>query len=261
MKLQPNEMPNGLLFALRLTEVSRWGIVATSRQQSVGEHSYRVTMIAQALYDYIFTTPHNSNDRQLLTSFAMVHDIMEVLSGDLDAVFKLAVKSRYPEVFNDTINNMASQRLDAGPLSATVGSLERSVKGTFIEVLVKVADFIEALIYIDQYGANSRHMGNVRDTILEHLWARIAQFKRVSYYGVDKSHWLQVEQFINLVLGNPGLQEKAERLDRLAYDIDALKIQSLQTAAEAEKLVRRMTQHPSADFGDDPIPVRDPNAV
>lgn len=212
MKLQPNEMPNGLLFALRLTEVSRWGIVATSRQQSVGEHSYRVTMIAQALYDYVFPIPHNSNDRGLLTSFAMIHDIMEVLSGDLDAVFKLAVKSRYPEVFADTIGNMALQRPDAGPLSSTVASLERSVKSTFIEVIVKMADFLEALIYLDQYGTHSRHAHNVRDTILEHLWGRVEQFKRSSYYGVDAAHWRRVETFVNLVLNTPGLQEKAQRI-------------------------------------------------
>ena len=211
MKLAPNEMPNGLLFALRLTEISRWGIVATSRQQSVGEHSYRVVMIAQALYDYVFTIPHNSDDRNLLTSFAMVHDIMEVLSGDLDAVFKLAVKSRYPEVFNETIGTMAKQRLDAGPLANTVASLERSVKGTFIEVLVKMADFLEALVYLDQYGTHSRHAHNVRDTILEHLWGRVEQFKRSSYYGVDVAHWQRVEKFINLVLDSPGLQEKAAR--------------------------------------------------
>lgn len=211
MKLQPNEMPNGLLFALRLTEVSRWGIVATSRQQSVGEHSYRVTMIAQALYDYVFTTPHNSNDRQLLSSFAMIHDIMEVLSGDLDSVFKMAVKSRYPDVFANVVDNMAKQRLDAGPIANTIGSLERSVRGTFIEVLVKIADFLEALIYLDQYGTNSRHMGNVRDTILEHLWARMEQFKRSTYYGVSLDHWIRAEKFVNLILDSPGLQEKVQR--------------------------------------------------
>lgn len=215
MKLQPNEMPNGLLFALRLTEVSRWGIVATSRQQSVGEHSYRVTMIAQALYDYVFPVPHNSNDRQLLTSFAMVHDIMEVLSGDLDAVFKLAVKSRYPDVFASTIENMAAQRLDAGPLAKAVASLERSTKGTFIEVLVKMADFLEALIYLDQYGTHTRHMGNVRDTILEHLWGRVEEFKRSAFYGLEPSHWQRAEQFINLVLDKPGLQGKAQRNEEL----------------------------------------------
>lgn len=215
MKLQPNEMPNGLLFALRLTEVSRWGIVATSRQQSVGEHSYRVTMIAQALYDYVFTIPHNSDDRNLLTSFAMVHDIMEVLSGDLDAVFKLAVKSRYPTVFAETVGNMALNRLDAGGVGRVVSSLERSVKGTFIEALVKVADFMEALIYLDQYGTHSRHAGNVRDTILEHLWGRILDFKKMHYAHVREEHWQRVEQFINLVLDTPGLQEKVQRNEEM----------------------------------------------
>lgn len=211
MKLQPNEMPNGLLFALRLTEVSRWGIVATSRQQSVGEHSYRVTMIAQAMYDYVFPIPHNSNDRGLLTSFAMVHDIMEVLSGDLDSVFKLAVKSRYPDVFANTVNEMALKRMDAGPLAKTVATIERSTKGTFIEVLVKMADFIEALIYLDQYGTNARHVNNVRDTILEHLWTRVEQFKGTVFYGLEPAHWSRVEEFINLILNNPGPGHSAGR--------------------------------------------------
>lgn len=211
MKLQPNEMPNGLLFALRLTEVSRWGIVATSRQQSVGEHSFRVMMIAQALYDYVFTIPHNSDDRNLLTAFAVVHDIEEVLSGDLDAVFKLAVKSRYPDVFQETIGAMAAQRRDTSPLSGVTASINRAVKGTFIEALVKIADFLEALIYLDQYGTHSRHMGNVRDTILEHMWDRLLGFRKQTYYGIGLTHWSRVEQFINIVLDMPGLQEKAQR--------------------------------------------------
>lgn len=212
MKLQPNEMPNNLLFALRLTEISRWGVVATSRQQSVGEHSYRVTMIAQALYDYVFPIPHNSNDRLLLTSFAMVHDIMEVVSGDLNSAFKLAMKSQYPDVYENTIKGMATQRMDAGSISKAVDSLERSVKGTFIEALVKIADYLEALIYLDQYGANARHTGDVRDMILENMWGRVEQFKQSSFYGLEPGHWSRVEQFVNMVLDTPGLQEKAQRL-------------------------------------------------
>jgi 5'-deoxynucleotidase YfbR-like HD superfamily hydrolase len=241
MKLQPNEMPNGLLFALRLTEISRWGIVATSRQQSVGEHSYRVCMIAQALYDFVFPVPHNSDDKQLLTSFAMVHDITEVLSGDLDSIFKLAVKAQYPDVFANVINRMAGQRRDAGPLTAAVASLERSVKGTFIEALVKIADYLEALIYLEQYGTNTRHKGNVRDTILENMWARLIQFQRQQSYGINTDHWIRVEKFINMVLDVPGLQGKAERAV------------ASETGDEVVNRVAR-SQHPSADFGDDPLP-------
>lgn len=226
MKLAPNETPNALLFALRLTEVSRWGIVATSRQQSVGEHSYRVTMISLAMFDYMEGgVPHNSFDRLSIASLAMTHDIFEVLSGDLDSIFKLAVKAQFPDVYNQTVENMALQRRDSGELYKQVSSEERAMKGTIIEAIVKLSDYVEALIYLDQYGTNSRHAQQVRDSILERMWLKLEEFKRQHSYGADKNKWDRITSFLNLVLGSPGLQEKALR-----------------------------SRHPSADFGDDTLP-------
>lgn len=212
MKLAPNETPNALLFALRLTEVSRWGIVATSRQQSVGEHSYRVCMIALAMFDYMEAgVPHNSFDRISIASLAMTHDIFEILSGDLDSIFKLATKAQFPDVYNAVVENMALQRRDSGDLYRQVSGDERAMKGTIIEAIVKLSDYVEALIYLDQYGTNSRHAQQIRDNVLERMWLKLEEFRRQHSYGADQAKWDRINQFLNLVLGSPGLQEKALR--------------------------------------------------
>lgn len=212
MKLQPNETANTLLFALRLTEVSRWGIVATSRQQSVGEHCYRVCMIAIAMYDYMEDgQPHNSFDRVSIASLAMTHDIFEVLSGDLDSIFKIATKARYPDVYDRVVENMAVERKDSGPLYQKIAADERAAQGTIVEAIVKMADFVEALVYLDTYGTNNAHVRHIRDNVLERMWTKLEKFKAAQSYGATPEKWGRVEQFINLVLGSPGLQEKAQR--------------------------------------------------
>jgi 5'-deoxynucleotidase YfbR-like HD superfamily hydrolase len=211
MKLAPNETPNALLFALRLTEVSRWGIVATSRQQSVGEHCYRVCMVALAMYDYMEDgVPHNSFERISIASLAMTHDIFEILSGDLDSIFKMAVKAQFPDVYKDVVENMATERRDTGPLYQQIAADERAASGTAVEAIVKLADMVEALIYIDQYGTNCGHRQHVRDNILERLWTKFEEYKRAYQgYGHHTNRWQRVEEFINLVLDTPGLQGKA----------------------------------------------------
>lgn len=212
MKLQPNETANALLFALRLTEVSRWGIVATSRQQSVGEHSYRVCMIAIAMFDYMEDgQPHNSFDRVSIASLAMTHDIFETLSGDLDSIFKLAVKARFPDVYNEVVEGMALERKDTGPLYTKVTADERAAKGTVVEAIVKLADMVEALIYLDTYGTNCHHRQHVRDNILERMWQKLEEYKRWPFYNTSPAKWLRVEQFLNLVLDKPGMDVKVRQ--------------------------------------------------
>lgn len=217
MKLAPNETANALLFALRLTEVSRWGIVATSRQQSVGEHSYRVCMIALAMFDYMEDgVPHNSFDRISIASLAMTHDLFEVLSGDLDSIFKMAVKAQYPDVYDNVVDKMALERRDSGDLYRQVAGEERGMKGTIVEAIVKLSDYVEALIYLDQYGTNARHARQIRDNVLERMWLKLEEFKRQHSYGTDAQKWVRITQFINLVLNEPGLQEKALRNEAAA---------------------------------------------
>lgn len=224
-KLEPNEMPNALLFALRLTEVSRWGIVATSRQQSVGEHCYRVCMTALAMYDYMENgTSHNSSDRADIAALAMTHDLFEIISGDLDSVFKMAMDARFPGLLATVEQGMATQRADSSALYDAVSSQQRASKNTIVAAVVKLADLVEALIYVDTYGTNQKHRQHVFDHILVKMWEKYETYtKQFPGYA-----WSRVEEFINLTLGEPGLQGRVKQqmsqgegvssADRMGFD-------------------------------------------
>lgn len=208
------EDPNALLFALRLTEVQRWTAVATGRNQTVGEHSYRVCMIALAIHDYMEDgTPHNSYDRVAIASRSMTHDIVEILSGDLDSIFKIALETRFPGVYATVVKELALVRPDANELYTSVAAEERASKGTIVEAIVKLADFVEALLFINIYGTNNAHTQWTRDNILERLWLKLEEYKRA--HALQRYNWVRVEMFLNLVLNQPGLPDKAVRtLDR-----------------------------------------------
>lgn len=195
--LQEEALDN-LTFALRLTEVTRWGVVPTSRQQSVAEHSWRVMMIAQALQCHIEQgTSHNSFERADISSLAAMHDILEILSGDLNAVFKVALQFMHPSAYDQTVEHMAVQRQDMSPLRHVVEGQERAAKGTMIEVVVKVADFLEALLYLHTYGANNKRRAAVINNILITLFDYIAATSR----KIGKpEHWVLISEFTNSVL-------------------------------------------------------------
>lgn len=214
MKLAPNETADALRFALRLTEVKRWGLVATAREQSVAEHSYRVLLIATACYDYMENgTPHNSYDRIAISSFAIVHDILEVLSGDLDSHFKRALKASYPHAYDDVLANMAGNRDDAAELRHTVMAEERAAKGSVVEVIVKVADLLEAVLFLRAYGTNREHAAHVCNDIMMRLYDYIEAQKKVAHAGASID-WPRVSRFCDLVLAQghvdaPTVDEKS----------------------------------------------------
>lgn len=211
MSLQgPNVTANSLLFALRLTEIGRWGLVSMSRTQSVGEHSYRVAMIATAMYDFMEDgVPHNRTERIEIGKFAQLHDITEVLTGDLDAIFKLTAKVLFGDVLDQITWRMGDEREDTKQLAAELKSIQRAAKGSIVEAVVKLADQIEAIIYLMDYGTNQAHKQLVRDNILERMWTMLEIFRKTP--DLTKYNWARVEQFINMVLQTPGLQEKALR--------------------------------------------------
>lgn len=199
MKLTPNETPSSLHFALRLTEISRWGIVATSRQQSVGEHAYRVCMIALAMYDYMENNQsHNSYDRIHIAALAMTHDIFEVLSGDLDSVFKIAMRAQYPEALDAVVQNMAKMRRDCDGLYDSAATIERAAKGSIVEIIVKLADLLEAIIYVDTYGANRRHADEIVQNITGRMFEYIEARKKTPINSAALD-WARIETFVRQV--------------------------------------------------------------
>ena len=80
---------------LRLSNIPRWTMVNTTRQQSVAEHSYNVTLIAMELAKRMSVgEDYGGIDRfaihKDIVLIAINHDLMEVLTGDIPAPTKMA---------------------------------------------------------------------------------------------------------------------------------------------------------------------------
>lgn len=195
--LTSSQIPNALLFALRLTEVSRWGIISTSRQQSVGEHSYRVCLIAVALYDYMMDgTQHNSFQRQEVAMLSMMHDVMEILSGDIPSTFKRTIEGMQPGLYEAVLCKAASERPDTAKLYELANSAERGAKSSGVEAIVKIADLLERILYINTYGTNDPLRKQVLSFTQEDLSLKLSEYK-TRYLNMN---WERAVTFQDLLL-------------------------------------------------------------
>jgi 5'-deoxynucleotidase YfbR-like HD superfamily hydrolase len=118
---------------LSLCHVPRWSIVPVLRPQSVGEHSYRTTII---LLEMASMLGFSIDVRALC--WALIHDGIESRTGDVPA------------------------GCDATPLESGVCDWWHRSKATVpdrIRDLVKVADYIEAAAYVAMYGVGPHAAG------------------------------------------------------------------------------------------------------
>lgn len=129
-------MENQLLDLLALSHVPRWTIIATSRQQSVAEHSYRVAVIAQFLVDYI----KNINDRDGMTllRWAIMHDGPEAITGDVPTPFKRMLNEAGYDIHEAKACSWYTFE------KGTVSAIKKSI--------VSLADTIEAISFISKWG-------------------------------------------------------------------------------------------------------------
>jgi 5'-deoxynucleotidase YfbR-like HD superfamily hydrolase len=104
---------------LKLSHVPRWSIIDTVKDQSVGEHTFRVMAIAITLRGKFLLNGINV-DKSTLLEVALIHDIDEAKTGDIPTPFKR--KGGAPRFFN--VENQ----------------------------IVKIADYMEALIFLFRYG-------------------------------------------------------------------------------------------------------------
>lgn len=132
---------------LRACHVKRWHIVQTSREQTLAEHSFAVAVIAGSLaaamkYKGLL---HHSLQLKLL-QWSLSHDIIEVRTGDMPTPFKRFLE----QVGGKGIVEKAEDLVD----SDTAGA-GRVVKGTEIETIVKLADQIEAIFFLQDNGVGA----------------------------------------------------------------------------------------------------------
>lgn len=129
---------------LRLCHVKRWHIVQTHRTQTVAEHSYAVAVIAGSLAAATKWRGllHDSGKLKLL-QWALAHDVMEARTGDMPTPFKRALEA----VGGAGIVEKAEDHIDREE-----GGNYRAIEGTEVEAIVKLADQIEAIFFLQDNG-------------------------------------------------------------------------------------------------------------
>lgn len=108
---------------LALSHVPRWSIVPTYRDQSVADHSFRVVVILADLCRRVKLDPPIA-----AIFYALYHDSSEARTGDIPSNFKAKHAARVEYAIN------------------TTGVTQ------FWQDLVKLADLIEALTWLNRWG-------------------------------------------------------------------------------------------------------------
>lgn len=139
---------------LRACHVRRWHIVQTSREQTLAEHSFAVAVIAGSLAAAMrWNGLLQESGKLKLLQWALAHDIIEVRTGDMPTPFKRDLEA----VGGKGIVEKAEDRVDADTMAAY-----RQVRGTEVETIVKLADQIEAIFFLQDNGVGA-HAKQVLD--------------------------------------------------------------------------------------------------
>lgn len=120
---------------MRSCEVKRWHTVSVSREQTVAEHQWAVTMIAVWLHSVIVGPPPES-----FLYMCLLHDADEHQTGDIPS-----------------------------PVKET--AISEHVYTTKEQHILKIADAIEAFHFIHNYGIG-KHSDSVKDNCYRRLLLR-----------------------------------------------------------------------------------------
>lgn len=129
---------------LRAAHVKRWHIVQTKREQNLAEHSFCVAVLAGSLaaamrYKGLL---HHSLQLHLL-QVALAHDLIEVRTGDMPTPFKRMLE----KVAGEGVVEKAEDLVNAEHMGKM-----RAVNVGEIETIVKLADQIEAIYFLQDNG-------------------------------------------------------------------------------------------------------------
>lgn len=145
---------------LRTGAVRRWHIVPMAREQTIAEHAYRVTLIAEEILRVCGRFDWNSNYTLNVMRLAFIHDQHEVKTGDIPSPAKLKLQ----EVAGFDVVAAVERKIDGeyAELAALPGCVE----------IVALADTLEAMDHLGLYGAGPRAR-EVWETMYETIPAKV----------------------------------------------------------------------------------------
>lgn len=171
----------------RLTSIVRYNTAKFIKPQSLMQHLGSATLIAMLLSDYL-NEVGIKNDTERVMRMTIIHDIDEVVSGDIPH------EAKYEVEFSKELREALSKLTDY-TINSTLGminnkKLENSYKGLFedekekksVEAkIVKLADFADVIIY----ARHEQKIGNKSMQAIEESGTR--NFKEVLASVISQS--------------------------------------------------------------------------
>jgi 5'-deoxynucleotidase YfbR-like HD superfamily hydrolase len=135
---------------LRSRSVDRWHTVLTSTKQNIAEHSHCMGIIAEALLEEIYNSTADSlqgkspsiEERYAVLKYAQLHDLPEVVTGDMSSPFKRFLKERLAgfDALMDEVEHSLLPELEK--LNEYMNTEQRH-----LPIVLKMADMLEAYSY------------------------------------------------------------------------------------------------------------------
>ncbi len=138
----------------RLSSITRYNTRKVIRKQSVMEHSGAVTLIAMVFSDYL-NGMGIANDAERVLRMSILHDMDEVVSGDLPYDAKYS-QGKLSENLRNALHELTSYHVDMTLKMMKDRNLEHIYKGLLDEEhakrtieakIVKLADTADTIIY------------------------------------------------------------------------------------------------------------------
>jgi 5'-deoxynucleotidase len=167
--------------------VKRWQIVNVSRQQTIAEHMFNVNLIAMEIGRRMGI---NRAGMEYISRWALIHDIPEVVTGDIATPTKQAMRAAVP---------------DSDPIHHVELSLDDEYKELYLTMkkdmpveldVVKLADMIDAAVFLLDHGIG-RHAEQVRLTIVHDMRKKVTDCAK-KYTGAN---WSVVTDIYNKLVG------------------------------------------------------------
>lgn len=178
-----------------MATVMRWGIVPTTRQQNLAEHSYFVTMYAN---DICLMAGVTDEIRLSVLKSALGHDLDEIFTCDVPGPHK-----RHVMIANSNWLHKAMEKVFEYKAQRWGSKIDHLA---LVKTIVKVADILESVLYLIE----EMRMGNTN--VAEHeavLFAKLGEmldrldsitdalsFSRVKNRVIDKVHearWMPMQ--------------------------------------------------------------------
>lgn len=189
---------------MRVGHVNRFQIVRTQRSQTLGEHMYIVTMLAEIIFERMIKSMDSEHGMKmninslhlLLLKWGMRHDLPEVVIGDIATPVKRAIQRLMDK---DPILEFEYE------IDPEYKKIHQMVIGTEIWYIVKIADIIEAIVFLKTEGIGS-HAKLVGDK----LEIRFNKLLHEAQQKFNKFDWIICNNLLNEVIGGGDAQMDLE---------------------------------------------------